>query len=96
MMAWSAGIAVLVALVGLFALERWRPLRKPVEPSLRREARNLTMAAIAGLSVALLQTPLVLPLTTLVDLRRIGLLKIVSMPSVVETLLAVLLMDYTL
>ncbi|MDP9149339.1 MAG: sterol desaturase family protein [Myxococcota bacterium] len=93
---WWAGLLVLAILVGLVALERWRPLRKQVEPSLRREARNLTMAVIAGLSVAVVQTPLVLPLTTMVDLRRFGLLKLVPLPAAVEALLAVMLMDYTL
>ncbi|GAC1539657.1 MAG: sterol desaturase family protein [Polyangiales bacterium] len=94
-MGWLASISVPAVLVGFVALERWRPLRKQVEPSLGREARNLAMAAIAGLSVALVQTPLVLPLTTIVELRRIGLLKLASMPAAGETLLAVLLMDYT-
>ncbi|GAC1572433.1 MAG: hypothetical protein NVS3B20_04330 [Polyangiales bacterium] len=87
---------MLSALIVLVVLERSRPLRKQVEPSLRREARNLTMAAIAGLIVVLVQTPLVLPLTTMVSFGRVGLLKRASMPAAVETLLAVLLMDYTL
>lgn len=95
-MGWFAALSVLTTLVGLVALERWRPLRRQVEPSLRREARNLTMAAIAGLSVALVQAPLIIPLTIMVDLRRVGLLKLVSMPAAVETLFAVMLMDYTL
>ena len=95
-MEWRAGIAVVTALIGFVALERSRPLRKQVEPSLRREVRNLTMASVAGLCVALVQTPLVLPLTILVDARRVGLLKLVPLPPVVETLIAVMLMDYTL
>ena len=95
-MAWGGGIAVLAAFVGLFALERVQPLRKQVEPTLRREARNLAMAALAGLSVVLVQTRLLLPLTAMVDLRRVGLLKLVTLPAAVETLLAVMLMDYTL
>ena len=84
------------ALVGLAALERWWPLRRQVEPSLRREARNLAIASAAGLAIALVQTPLVLPLTSVVERRRLGLLKLVSMPAAVEALLAVMLMDYTL
>lgn len=95
-MGWFAALSILATLVGLVALERWRPLRRQVEPSLRREARNLTMAAIAGLSVALVQAPLIIPLTIMVDLRRVGLLKLVSMPAAVEALFAVMLMDYTL
>ncbi len=54
------------------------------------------LAAIGGVSLALVQTPLVLPLTVLVERRGVGLLELVSLPPAVEALLAIALMDYTL
>jgi sterol desaturase/sphingolipid hydroxylase (fatty acid hydroxylase superfamily) len=93
---WGGGALALAGFIGLVALERRRPLRRRVEDPNRHDARNLAMAAIAGGSILLVQTPFVLPLTQVVERRRIGLLKRVPMPAVLETLLAVVLMDYTL
>ena len=97
---WTSGVRsdllVGAALCILVVLERRRPLRKPVEPSLRREARNLTMAAASGVVLVLVQGPLVLPLARLVARRRIGLLHLVRLPPALEAALAVLLLDYTL
>lgn len=80
----------------LWLLERRRPLRRAVEPRLRRNARNLAVAATAAAALRLLERPLVEPLTALVEKRRWGLLKLARLPQWLEVGLALLLMDYTL
>lgn len=80
----------------LLYLENRRPLRRSVEPKLRRNERNLAVAGIAALALQLIEQPLAAPLTNLVERRSIGLLKIVRLPKLLETFLAVILMDYTL
>jgi sterol desaturase/sphingolipid hydroxylase (fatty acid hydroxylase superfamily) len=82
-------------LVALIAIERRRPLRKRIEDPNRHDARNLALAATAGLTVAIVQPQLVLPLARRVERRRLGLLQWIAMPAPVETFLAVVLMDYT-
>ena len=93
---WLSAIAALGALGTLVVLEQKYPLRRQTQSKLRRSIRNLAMAAIAGASVSVAQKPLVEPLSRLVERRRWGLLKIVPLPRPVETLMAVVLMDYTL
>lgn len=93
---WVGGALAIAGFAGLIALERRRPLRRLVEDPNRHDLRNLAIAAVAGVSIALAQTPLVLPVTRLVERQRIGLLKLVAMPVPVETALAVILLDYTL
>lgn len=80
----------------LWLLEARRPLRASVEPRGRRTLRNAVIAAAGGLTVALLQTPVVGPLSQQVVARRWGLLQRARLPAGVETVLAVLLLDYTL
>jgi len=93
---WLDGLAVAAAIVTLTVLEWRRPLRRRLERPLRHDARNLAIAAVAGASLALVQTPLVLPLTHMVERRGLGLLKLVALPRAIQTLLAIALMDYTL
>lgn len=94
--AWLGGALVVGAFGAFLLLERRRPLRRQTQPALRRDARNLAMAAIAGASMAVAQKPVIGPLTRLVERRRWGLLNLAPMPQPVQTLLAVVLMDYTL
>ncbi len=77
-------------------LENRRPLRDAVEPKLQRNARNLAVAGLAAVALQLAERPLAAPLTKLVERKNIGLLKIVRLPKVLETVLAVILLDYTL
>ncbi|CAN5812498.1 hypothetical protein BH09MYX1_BH09MYX1_46990 [soil metagenome] len=88
--------AVVAAFVVLVVVERRRPLRQPPDRPLRHNARNLALAALAAACVGVVQGPLVLPLTGLVERRRFGVLKLVRLPRAVELVLAVVLMDYTL
>lgn len=80
----------------LWLLERRRPLRREVEPKLTRTGRNLALGGIAAATLQLIEQPAIQPLTSLVEKRRWGLLKLLRLPAWLEALLAVLLMDYTL
>lgn len=96
MPAWLSGSLVVGALGLLCLLERRRPLRREVEPKLRRNARNLGVAGLAAASLQLFEGNLIEPLTTLVERRSWGILKLVRLPTWLEVTLAVILMDYTL
>ncbi len=94
--AWVNGGLVLGALAAALILERHRPLRRETQPKLRRDARNLAIAGVAGAGLTVLQAPVIGPLTRLVTKRRWGLLNLVKMSEPAKTFLSVVLMDYTL
>jgi sterol desaturase/sphingolipid hydroxylase (fatty acid hydroxylase superfamily) len=94
--AWLSGSLVVGAFGLLWLLERRRPLRREVEPKLRRNARNLAVAGVAAAALQLVEGPIIQPLTALVERRRWGLVKLMRLPTLLEVAAAVLLMDYTL
>jgi sterol desaturase/sphingolipid hydroxylase (fatty acid hydroxylase superfamily) len=95
--AWLGAPLVVGAFVALAWWERRRPLRRDtVEPKLRREARNMAVAAAGALVLQLAEAPVIAPLAQLVERRGWGLLKRVRLPAWLEIALAVLLLDYTL
>jgi sterol desaturase/sphingolipid hydroxylase (fatty acid hydroxylase superfamily) len=67
-----------------------------VEPKLTRVARNLAVSLSSALAVRLAETPVVQPVSRMVERRRLGILKCLSLPPPLEIALAVALMDYTL
>jgi sterol desaturase/sphingolipid hydroxylase (fatty acid hydroxylase superfamily) len=91
----TAGVIVAVFGAMLIA-ERHRPLRRTVESKPRRIVRNLTTGATALAVSVLLQTPLLVPVSRWVMAHRAGLLNLAVMPAALQTLLAVVLLDYTL
>ncbi len=93
---WLSGLLVGGTLCALLWLERRRPLRRAVEPKGRRNARNLAVAALSAAAIQLAEKPITQPLTGLVERRRWGLLKRLSLPVWLEVPLAVALLDYTL
>ena len=80
----------------LAILERLRPLRRPVEPALRRTGRNLAIAALGAIALQVVEMPIVAPAAAAVERRRWGVLKRLRLPVWLEVCAAVLLMDYTL
>lgn len=78
---------------GLLALFEWRtPLRRSVEPKLRRTARNLT-TSVLSLAVGFgMEALLIIPIAKL----NVGFLHLVAWPRWVEITVAVLFLDYTL
>jgi sterol desaturase/sphingolipid hydroxylase (fatty acid hydroxylase superfamily) len=94
--AWLSGALVLGAFGALRWLERRRPLRRETESKPVRSARNLACAGASAVALRLLEQPVAARLTALVERRRAGLLKRVSLPVWLEVALAVVLLDYTL
>lgn len=93
---WLSGSLVAGSFVLLWLLERRRPLRREVEPKLDRVTRNLATAGLAAVSLQLFERPVIDRLTSLVESRRFGLLKLFRLPQWLEVALALLLLDYTL
>jgi sterol desaturase/sphingolipid hydroxylase (fatty acid hydroxylase superfamily) len=93
---WVSAPLILGAFGLLVWLEGRRPLRRAVEPKLRREARNLVVAAAGAAALHLTERPLAGALTSQVERRRRGLLKLCRLPAWLEVAAAVLLLDYTL
>ena len=87
--------SVIVAMFALMlVLERWFPLRRTTENKPRRIARNLTLGAMALVAGELLQFALVLRVAGWAEGRGVGVVPM--LPAAVQTLAAVVLLDYTL
>lgn len=84
------------AAVVLFIVEKRRPLRRPTQGEPLRTARNLVMGAASMAVVALLQSPLVKPLSQRVAERRLGLAQQLPLSAGIRDALAFLLLDYTI
>jgi sterol desaturase/sphingolipid hydroxylase (fatty acid hydroxylase superfamily) len=93
---WVSACIVAGTFLTLTILERRRPLRRAVEPGLRRAGRNLAIATIGAMAIHVAETPLVTRAATLVEQRRWGLVKWWQLPVWLEVCAAVVLMDYTL
>ena len=93
---WLSAALVAGAFGALWWLERRRPLRREVEPKLRRAARNLAVAGAGAAAIQFVEKPLAAPLAKLVERRGWGLVKLLRLPAWAEAALAVVLLDYTL
>jgi sterol desaturase/sphingolipid hydroxylase (fatty acid hydroxylase superfamily) len=93
---WLSGSLIASAFGLLWLLERRRPLRRETESKLIRNSRNLAVAGIAAVSLQVIERPIIQPLSEFVEKRRWGLLKLVKLPRLLEVVLAVILLDYTL
>jgi len=93
---WLSTSLIVGAFGALLWFEHRRPLRRTVESKHRRSGRNLAIAALGAAALQIAERPLIEPLARLVDQRKWGLLKLVSIPSWLEVALAVILLDYTL
>jgi len=76
--------------------ERFAPLRRSVESKLRRVIRNLTVGGISLALTPLLQALLLQPVASWIQRDRVGLLQAVSWPVWMETIVTIVLLDYTL
>lgn len=90
--------AIVIAVVfgAMLLFERLRPLRRTVEPKLRRVVRNLTTGGIALAVATALQTPVLIPVSRWATAHHVGLLNVVALPVFANLVLAILLLDYTL
>ena len=89
-------IVALAALAALLWLERRRPLRKQVEPGVRRVARNFALGGVTSAVLAVAERPLVRPLAREIEARQWGIVQALPLPAAARTALALALMDYTL
>jgi sterol desaturase/sphingolipid hydroxylase (fatty acid hydroxylase superfamily) len=80
----------------LVIVETYAPLRRSVELKLRRIIRNLTTGGVSLAILTLLQTPILIPAARWAEANHVGLLNWVKFPVVVQMLIAVVLLDYTL
>jgi sterol desaturase/sphingolipid hydroxylase (fatty acid hydroxylase superfamily) len=80
----------------LFRLERRRPLRRTVESSVQRTGRNLAIAGLAAIALRLTEQPIAQWLTARVERRRWGFVRMFDLPGWMETVISLLLLDYTL
>ena len=92
---WIMGLLGAASLVLLRCLERRQPLRRPVEPKLRREARNLSLAGVSAIALLMAERPIVMPVAELVEQRNWGILRQVEFSTSIEIAAALVLMDYT-
>jgi sterol desaturase/sphingolipid hydroxylase (fatty acid hydroxylase superfamily) len=72
------------------------PLRPAVESRFRRIVRNLSVGGLSLALMTLIQAPLLQPVASWIVRERVGLLQAVAWPRWTETLLAIVLLDYTL
>ena len=93
---WSTPLVVLGTFLTMLAIETVRPLRKAVEPKVRRVARNFATAGLSFAVVSLIQTPVVLPLSEWVVAKDFGFVRLSPLSGPLRLLLAILLLDYTL
>lgn len=93
---WLSVPVSLGTFAALLWFERRRPLRESVESKTIRSGRNLAVAGLASAALQLFENPVAVPLTEFVERKKFGLLKLVPLPKWLETIFAVVLLDYTL
>jgi len=76
--------------------ERFAPLRRSVESKFRRVVRNLTIGGVSVALTPLLQAPLLHPVASWIVRDHVGLLQATGWPRWLETLIGIVLLDYTL
>ena len=71
-------------------------MRRQIERREINTARNLAIASAAGAIINFLEKPVADKLTKFIEKKRFGLLKIFCLPKILETVFAIVLLDYTL
>jgi sterol desaturase/sphingolipid hydroxylase (fatty acid hydroxylase superfamily) len=94
---WVGPVLLGAAFAGLFWMERRRPLRmQKKESDWQRVPRNMAMAALVAAEVNLCERPIVAPVAQRVARERRGLLPRLGLPPLVEKVLGLVLLDYSL
>jgi sterol desaturase/sphingolipid hydroxylase (fatty acid hydroxylase superfamily) len=91
-----AGVAIAALAIGLFVIERKRPLRRAQEAEPQRIARNFAIGGLSLATASLLQRPLIGPLTELAERRGWGLARQLPVPAWARDAVAFLILDYTM
>ena len=95
-MKWLSRVLTIGTFVALYVFEKKQPLRRQVERKEINTARNLAIASAAGLAMNFVEKPVTDKLTRFVEKNNFGLSKIFALPRLLETVIAVVLLDYTL
>src|SRR3984893_9959793 len=93
---WIAPAIGAGAFLVFLVMETMRPRRRARESNLRFLARNLTFAGLGAATIELLQIPILLPISAWVIRERIGVLHWLGLSGWGRTLVAIVLLDYTL
>jgi len=93
---WITAAVVAASFLFFLVLESLLPLRRAVESKVRRLGRNLTIAGLGLATVTILQTPVLLPVSTWAARHEVGLLALLPLPGWAAVLGTILLLDYTL
>ena len=93
---WVGAVVIGSAFAVLWCFEGLRPLRRSVEPRLRREGRNFAVAAVGFAVVLVAERPAIVPLAEMVERRGWGIVQWLELPLAASVLVSFLLMDYTL
>jgi sterol desaturase/sphingolipid hydroxylase (fatty acid hydroxylase superfamily) len=89
------GVVVAVATL-VVILERKRRARRYREPWLHHTTRNLAIAGMAAATVSILETPFTMPVAAVTAERGWGLTGMIGGPAWLRSIVAVVLLDYTL
>lgn len=84
------------ATLGCWLFEKGFPLRNSVENSLRHDLRNILVGVTSALTIQLTERPLSNWALKISHKYRIGLLPMMNLSGKLESLLGILLLDYTL
>jgi sterol desaturase/sphingolipid hydroxylase (fatty acid hydroxylase superfamily) len=93
---WVSPVVIAASFLLFAAAESRFPLRLRREPRLRRTGRNLALAGPAAAAAELLQIPVLRPVSAWVVKESFGVLNVLLISGWPRTLLAILLLDYTL
>jgi sterol desaturase/sphingolipid hydroxylase (fatty acid hydroxylase superfamily) len=93
---WVAPLVTGLELGILLYLESHKPLRPPTESKVVRDVRNLVVAATAAVSAEAAEVPLALAAARWVERKRVGLLQRLPLPRALQTVLGIVLLDYTM
>jgi sterol desaturase/sphingolipid hydroxylase (fatty acid hydroxylase superfamily) len=94
-----AAIRILIIgtwLAGLVLWEKRRALRRTSDNKLRRDLRNLAIAASAGVVMQFCELPVAFALAQWAELQRWGLVWKLPLPPLARAAISVALLDYTL
>ena len=83
-------------IAGLIWFENKRALRAVCRSKIRRDIRNLTIAALAGTVMQTLEVPVAFKLAEIAQSKRLGILPLIPLPPLARTVAGILLLDYTL
>lgn len=93
---WLNAVLIVGTVTAVAVMELRRPLRRERDDKLSRDARNAAFAVLAAATVGLAEKPVVAPLARKVQIRRLGVIKLLGLPAWAEVALSVILLDYTL